>query len=232
MNPAVIGIGIIAVIGILASLARASSTAPEPDTSNPSLPIVDEPDAPLPDAHPGVDQATQKDIEQERDRERTELPKSFPTPFSDVTNSAWSAYVNGQRGGKLNTVTPGFFLGIWLLGMRVLQDLGYARNVKLVDVNGKRVWKGDFVPPYSLERFLSDAPLQYEAFRRMTEKHANYIRTKYKDVITNKESKVSLSGLLAVAKQAGLAGMDQWLTDPKTRKEATTAQFNKFNGMF
>lgn len=254
MNPI---FGVAALIGLVALLASRRSSA---SSSAPALPAPDDDsDIPphlrdlepmiipapgsVPDAvtspTPGVDSSTQADIENELDKERTKLPKKFPSPFPRVSDDAWTKYVMGQRTGKLNTITAGFALGIWGLGMRVLQDLGLAKNVKLqpmsvITTTGsetRQVFKGDFVPPLTQQRFLSDAPTQYEAFRRMTQAHAGYISKKYANLIAN-AGDVSLSGLLALAKHAGLAGMDKWMSDPSTRKESTSAQFKKFNGMF
>jgi hypothetical protein len=183
-----------------------------------------------------LDEETQKDIQSELDAEKVKLPKSFPTPnlgtIKPLSPEKWTNYVTSQRGGKLNTITAGYSLGIWLMGMRVLQDLGYAKNVKLQDYKGKQVFMGDWVSPHSLQGFLNNAALQYEAFRRMTENHAKYIKAKHGALIDNSEGRISLSGLLAVAKQAGLKGMDEWIAKPETRKPATTAQFDKANGIF
>ncbi len=238
MNPAAIGIGVLGIILLFVKFAHGSS---EPDSGSEALKpdVVNEPDheaLPIPDKVPGVDPETQKDIDAELERERAKLPTKFPSPFSNVPGEAWTKYVNGQRSGKLNTQSPGNYLGIWLMGARMLQDLGYMRNVKLVKraETGKQVWDGEWISPYSLQRFLSDAALQYEAFRRMSERDANYIRAKHAATLAAKQKLpvITLSGLMAVAKQAGLKGMDEWIANPSTRKASTTAQFEKFNGLF
>lgn len=252
MNP-LLAVSIIGVIALLIGSRRshASSSAPAlpPGDDDSDIPphlrnlepmIIPPPGTPLdaqgnpitPAPTPGVDAATQADIDRELDKERTKLPKKFPSPFKGVSDDAWTKYVMAQRVGKLNTVSPGFALGIWGMGMRVLQDLGYATNVKLAPTaDGRQVFKGDFVPPLTMDIFLSDAPRQYEAFRRMTERHAAYIQQKYAARLANIPD-ITLSGYLGVAKQAGLKGMDEWFTKPETRKAATTAAFEKFNKMF
>jgi len=235
MGPAVF-FGAFVVILALASRAMGSSTSsPQPDLLPPKPKPEDLEDKAKEARELGDDETAdaleeKADIHKEIQAETKELPPKMPSPIAGVEDAAWRKYVSTQRGAGLGTITKSYLLGMFLLGMRVLQDVGMARNVKLQDFKGRQVFKGDFVPPITEARFLSEASLQYEAFKRMTAAHAKYIATKYPDVI--KEGHVSLSGLLAVAKQAGLTGMDKWLLDPANRKESTTAAFKRANGIF
>lgn len=240
MHPGIaIAGGIVFLVALFASRrSKASSSTYDSSTTRPvelppvrdELDLTDSPD--IITHSPGVDAETQADIEEQLSAERTKLPTSFESPLSGVSDDAWSKYVNAQKRGKLNSVTPGYALGIWHMGMRLLQDIGMAKNVKLVPVGDKQVYKGDFVAPLTQDIFLRDASIQYEAFRRAAVRDANYLRSKFSDMLKAKDGKVTLSGLLAVARYAGLKGAELWLTQPSTRKEATTAEFNKFKGYF
>jgi hypothetical protein len=211
--------GIIVLIALAAGRSGASEHV--------SLPPAETPKA----LEAAEDLQEQADIHKEIQAEVKELPPNLPSPFPGVVgDEAWRKYVKLQRQAGIGTITKSFLLGMFLLGMRVLEDVGMAKGVKLQDFNGRQVFRGDFVPPITQARFLSDATLQYEAFKRMTAGHARYILAKYPDVV--KEGHTTLSGLLGVAKQAGLAGMDKWLTEQTTRKESTTAAFKRVNGIF
>lgn len=234
MHPGFVVLGAVGLIALFARLARASSTVESNTTTSPLLPPPSDEIAPgdAPAIDPGVDADTADDIEAEASSELARLPVKFKSPLKDATDDAWTRYVKLQKQGKLNTVTKSNNLGLFLLGMRVLQDVGMVTGVKLVTRDGRQVWDGDFIPPATRDKFLRNAQWQYDAFRRMTEKHAAYIRAKHRDLLVSKEADVSLSGLLAVAKFAGLQGMDKWLADPATRKEATTNEFKRCNGIF
>jgi hypothetical protein len=152
-----------------------------------------------------------------------------------VMDEYWTLYVKSVQTGGQTTITPTYNLGLFGLGMRILEDFGYAKNVKKVNYNGKLVWKGEFAGPYSLEKFLADATLQYEVFLKMTHSHFNYITKKHRGIMYFNQilingKQITYSGLLAVAKFAGLSGMDKWITGD--RKEATTRAFEKSNSIF
>jgi len=241
MNPGLFILGAIAFVGALAWSRKSRASSYDSSTSHavelppasevPEMDLTDNPDI-ITHSNPGADPATLADIEEQVSTEKSKLPKTFTSPLSGVTDDAWTKYVNAQKRGKLNTVSPGYALGLWQTGMRLLQDIGMAKNVKLVPVGDRQVYKGDFVPPLTLDTFLGDAAIQYEAFRRATVRDANHLRSKFADVLKNPETKVTLSGLLGVSRYAGLRGAELWLTDAKSRKPATTAEFEKFKGYF
>jgi len=163
------------------------------------------------------------------------LPSRLESRLEGVSDDAWSEYVSYSKQGRLTTISPGYHLGYFLLGMESLQDLGYAINVKRQDYKGRLVKKGEWAGPYSLEGFLSDPMLQYEAFARKTKNDANYILKRHSDKIGMEfEGKqATLSGLVAVAKQAGLSGMEKWMTETsEKRKPNTTKAYLLANGIF
>lgn len=193
---------------------------------------------------------TDKFIQEALDKETVRnLPVVLPNPSflssSKVddkgvkveTNSPrWTRYVQAVKTGGMATVTPNFNLGFFGLNMRTLEDFGYARNVKKMDFKGRQVWRGEFVGKNAtLDQFLADGPTQYEVFLKMTERHYNYIKQKYASLLYDDTKQIegqtpTYSGLLAVAKFAGLSGLDKWIKGD--RKQATTDMYKKINNIF
>lgn len=154
-----------------------------------------------------------------------------PSP-TRISNEAWRKYVKASITGKTGTISKGYNLGLFLMNMRTLEDFGYTKNVKK---QSDGTWRGDWIAPYSLERFLKEPKLQYEAFLKMTSNHMSAIDGRHKSSINSEieGKKVSLSGLLGVAKQAGLGGLAKWLTeDSSVRKSNTTKMYLRTNGIF
>jgi hypothetical protein len=186
------------------------------------------------------------------------LPSKLPVPASfakrGVDKDSWSRFVNKMKHGKSATVTRNFNLGIFLQGAKRLADLGVMRNVRKGLFRGRQVYLGDFVPPYTLGKFLSDPQLQYQIFVRDMEAAARSIESKHRDMIgkqlapidldihvstpahdldAKSHTKISLSGLLGVFHQAGLGGLGKWLAvKDKRAAERTNKAFLDVNGLF
>lgn len=193
---------------------------------------------------------TEQFVQQELDKATVKaLPAILPTPSFlssskvdangkkiDTPSPRWTRYVQSVKTGGLGTITPNFNLGVFGLNMRTLEDFGYAKNVRKTNYNGRQVWRGDFIGAAdSLEKFLSDGTVQYEVFLKMTNRHYAYITSKKNLVLYDDSKQIegvtpTYSGLLAVAKFAGLSGLDKWLAGD--RKPATTEAFKKSNGIF
>jgi hypothetical protein len=160
----------------------------------------------------------------------------FRSPLPEVNDDAWTRYVRLMATGRAASVTPGGHLGIFGLGLRRLEDLGFVRGSRKVERDGRQVWEADWVPPHTLEGFLGDGGLQYRAFVKHTLDHRARILARHGDTIGKPfAAKVAtLSGLLAVAHQAGLQGLSRWLEDEGDRQRFpnTTAAFIRASGMF
>lgn len=163
---------------------------------------------------------------------------AYKSPFPKVSNEAWTAYVHGLRGRDPKAITPAYYLGLFGFGMRRLVDLGLAKNPVQVEKNGRKVWDATWIPSLTPgpEKFLADADLQYQTFIKSTTADARAIGTQMPKALGSEIGgvKATLSGLLAVAKQAGIAGLKSWATDEETRKKYpnTSAVFAKMNGIF
>lgn len=162
----------------------------------------------------------------------------YPSPFPTVPAPAWSAWVHLLRVPSPTTITPTYHLGLFGFGMRRLVDLKLATNPHKRAFNGRQVWDADWIPELQPgpESFLSRPELQYQTFIRAVKADAAAIKKHAPNAIGADIDGVAatLSGLLAVAKQAGVAGLVQWLTDAATRAKypTTTALFHRANGAF
>jgi hypothetical protein len=172
------------------------------------------------------------------DSERQPLPKVLFAPATWALDDAkWTAYANATGDQKYQTVSPKGYLGRWLLGPKTALTL--ARYTDKA---------GTFRPPLTRERFLLSPMLQYDAFLTMTKAHYNEIARRgwldllpesgagaRLDALVVEAKPVTLSGLLAVAKQAGIAGLERWIkqTDAERAKYPNTmAAFRRANGIF
>ncbi len=163
---------------------------------------------------------------------------SYPSPWTNVPTDAWNAFVHALRGPNPKAITPMYHLGLFAMGMRRLADLGLATNPRQEVVGGKKVWVADWIPVLQPgpDKFLADADLQYKVFVKSVNDDFKAIKTEMPEAVgTDVDGqKATPSGLLAVTKQAGVAGLKTWLADPKVRQThaSTTAQFKKLNGVF
>ena len=158
------------------------------------------------------------------------------SPLDGVSDTAWAKFVKVFATGSPGTISPNYYLGIFSYGMRRLEDLGLAKDVRKQDYNGRMVWKGDWTSPYSLEDFLGSEQLQHDTFARDMKIQAKVILSRHRDELGKEHagSKATLSGLLAVAKQAGLGGLSSWLTVPADKEKFpnTTKAYIRANGIF
>jgi hypothetical protein len=156
-----------------------------------------------------------------------------------VTPAAWTAFVRVLRGPDAKAITPTYQLGMFRFGMRRLVDLGLAHNAHRREYQGRQVWDANWVP--ALEpgptKFLDDPDLQLKTFGRSMLAYAHQIVNGPAAALigsTLDGKPVTLSGLLAVAHQAGFQGLTQWASDPKVRAQfpQTMAIYQRANGLF
>lgn len=161
------------------------------------------------------------------------------SPVPEASDAAWRRFVGVIGDGKSNSVTPNYHLGIFRQGARKLADLGVMTNVRrgrppaIGDYAGDRdVWVGEWVAPYSLERFLSDPALQYQLFARDVAKLRAVVLQRHRAVLgqTRAGHVATLSGLIAVALRAGTRGLAEWLKNTPTNN--TTRAFVEATGLF
>jgi len=110
-------------------------------------------------------------------------------------------------------------------------------GVKKIDFDGKKIYMGSFIPPMSMERFLSSPKIQYQVFKKSMKEYNKAIDTSGLSRLIDEEIGIevlTLSGLLGLVSQAGIKGTKGWLTNPQDRERFphTTKTFLDTNGIF
>ena len=128
-------------------------------------------------------------------------------------------------------------MGLFGFGARRLKDLGLMSDVKKVDLDGKTIYMGTFVPPLAMERFLVSPRIQYSIFKKSMLDYDKSLEESGLKKLIGKEigiESLTLSGLLGLASQAGIKGAKGWITNPKERERFphTTQIFLETNGIF
>lgn len=163
---------------------------------------------------------------------------TYPSPFPSVATPEWSQFVHAMRGPDPKEVTSTNHLGMFAFGMPRLVDLGLAENPRKVKRGGRTVWEADWLPPLQPgpQTFLSSPALQYRTFVKATTADLAAIKRELPEAVGTEIDgiKATPSGLLAVAKLAGVAGLKTWLADPAVRAKypQSGALFHKVNGLF
>jgi len=161
------------------------------------------------------------------------------SPFPSIANDVqWTKFVNCSKAATPHAVTAAFHFGYFLFGVRRLVDLQIMRNPKQITFQGKRVWSGEWIPPWTLKRFLADTAEQYRVLTASVMDYAKRIgvnpilRASLGKIIDGRT--VTLSGLLSVCHRAGFAGAQSWVRNAKDRAKftATSEGFAKCNGIF
>jgi peptidoglycan hydrolase-like protein with peptidoglycan-binding domain len=153
------------------------------------------------------------------------------SPLDNATDAAWTEFVKANVVGKSGSISPSFRLGMFGFGARRLGDLGAMLNVRKGMYRGRRVWTGNWAK--SASGFLTDPKLQYFLFVEDAGRRIGFILAHPEWVGTEIEGrKATLSGLAAVARVTGDAGLAKWITFPAERYDETKAIYTKANGIF
>lgn len=157
------------------------------------------------------------------------LPPDRRAPLPGVPLAAWERFVAVMVTAPKTARTERGRLGYFGLDARRLADVGFMSGAHKTSTGA---WSGQWRPPLGEELFLASAGAQYEALSRSMRAHAARLHPLVGVEVDGQAA--SLSGLLGVAHLAGTAGVRSWATDPAVRKKfrATTAAFNKTNGIF
>jgi len=189
---------------------------------------------------PSAPLVTSEEIEQAIDTDEDQPPpvlSSSPlgSPFGGVSDGQWSQLVQWSRQGKPNTITKAGNLGIYLLGIPLLVDLGLMRDPRQIVRDGGKRWEADWIPPHTLASFFADPQLQYATWRKHVIRLASWIKAKHAGELgaIADGKPATLSGLLAVALMAGPSGLAAWLAETADKRHvSTTKAYREVNGVF
>jgi len=138
-----------------------------------------------------------------------------PDWLPEATDETWMQYLRAVGSGRTALVSKGGLIGMFLTGARRLGELGVMVNVKKQrhpnpDIK-TTIWWGEFAPDYA--DYLTSAPKQYAVFAKELESLRGTVLARFRSYIgqVKAEKKATLSGLLTLSRQAGLAGMADWL---------------------
>ena len=165
--------------------------------------------------------------------------ETYAAPLPGVDDDTWTCYVRRARVARLASVSPSYRLGAFALSARELADAGVMTEARKGEWQGRRgVWLGEWADGRSQDGFLASAEQQYAALVALTRIHAQAIITRHGTALDGHAQingqTVTLSGLLAVARKAGLGGLKQWVTSEEDRAAfpESGALFARFNGLF
>ncbi len=152
-----------------------------------------------------------------------------------VFNLKWTKFLYSVV-RDVSDVTNGH-VGYFFFSWTRLVALKLATNLRKEDIQGRKVWKADIVPPPTLDEFLASSKLQYEAFVKSILDYLPQLMAPRFAVFIGKDlegKRITLSGLLAVAHAAGIDGLKSWLANPndRTKYPNTTAAFTKSTEIF
>lgn len=162
-------------------------------------------------------------VKQQIDRSRivAAIGKRFgESPIPGISPIAWGKFLSVMR-SDTHSINR---LGIYSLSYPQLQDIGLVRNVS----KKGGTWHGEWLPPHTLESFLSDEKAQQAHFESLVKLYLPSISECVGTMIG--DTYASLSGLLAVACCASLGGLAGWLEGK--RLPHTTKMFEAANGIF
>ena len=167
---------------------------------------------------------------------------AYASPIHEATDPQWSVFLEGIAGGTPGERNQDGTLGKWRIDRRQLRDL----DLMNADMTAWKTADGSdrsttAAPGESLEEldaaFLADEGAQYVVLAQVIARHYDHViadeaRTWLGREIDGKT--VTLSGLLALARKAGLSGMRKWLGSEADRAKVTrtTAVFDRCNGIF
>lgn len=159
------------------------------------------------------------------------------SPLAGVADEAWRKFVAAARvpdaEDEPDYVSPRFRLGLYGLDARTLTDIRVMQRPRRGEWQGHEVWLADWAP--SAAGWLENPEAQYVALAKLTRLHADTITKKHAAALGQElepDAPATLSGLLAVARLAGLGGLSRFLSAADERFPNTLRAYRASNGIF
>lgn len=166
---------------------------------------------------------------------RNDRRAPYKSPIPEASDEQWARFVRLMQTGDVAAVTPTGQVGLFQTRLKRLEDLGLAREVRRVAIDGGARWTATFRAPLSLQRLLGDPLLQYRVFAASMRRYRGDILGHHREVLGREleGKRATLSGLLAVAHHAGPA-LVSWLANEADRKRfaRTTSAYHVTTEVF
>lgn len=160
-------------------------------------------------------------------------PSLLVSPLPGVPDASWTRFALGMATASPGSRSARGHLGMFRMGLPRLEDLGYLKQKKAEGTGAPVV---EWQAPLSEKVFLLSPELQYQAFSESMVDHRKQILARHGGALGRVLAgrPATLSGLLGVAHQAGLAGLDTWIAAGGDRKRYpnTTAAYVRWVRLF
>jgi hypothetical protein len=157
--------------------------------------------------------------------QRFQRTKIADSPLAGVSTAAWDRLVRACSVQGISEISRSGGYGFLDLRPRRLAELGLMESLRSERLNGRQVWRGDFVPPHSEAEFLGSALVQLAAFRLSMRD--------YDARISSGELRLaegsSKSGTLAILHRGGTGALASW---PRRALSDTMALYRASDGLF
>jgi hypothetical protein len=151
------------------------------------------------------------------------------SPLPGVADAAWTRFVCVCATAPIRHVSASNAYGMFEMFPRRLADFGLMTNLSRTrSSSGRVVWKGDFVPPLTTERFLLSPRAQYRAFCLSIVDYAEQMARG--DIKVSAAVGLTMSGVLALLHRSGPQGVDSWIKGKCF--EATRSLVERAQGVF
>lgn len=146
------------------------------------------------------------------------------SPIKGVSDAGWSEYFS--RSVKPGPIPAGL-IGAFRFKLRALEDIGIVENVSKNNGKWSATWKA-----CTKEQFLSSTALQYDAFKKQSVMHYEWLLTRYYPSLGAdiEGRKATASGLLSVMRLLGIGCFEKWLGG--NRLPNANAVFKEMNSIF
>lgn len=97
----------------------------------------------------------------------TRFKSHYASPLAGVSDESWERFVYAMNVQPIDAVSASGGYGCFAMRPRRLAELDVMVNLRSVrTTEGRQVQDGDFVLPYSKDRFLGSPSLQYKIFEK------------------------------------------------------------------